>query len=178
MTGDRSGIAWALSSLGYVYPDLGQAEKGVECFLESVEICKEIGDQHILVYNYYGLADTYGDLRQFGKALEYANMALDLARELGAKREEGAATYVLATIHRDMGDHPLALRTFAEARRMLAEVGDTSLQAMIDHDEGLCLKMSGDLAGARIMLEKARAAFEDMEMGLWLKRVDAALSDM
>lgn len=178
MSGDRNGIAWSLSSLGYVYQDMDQLEKSIQHHLESAQICKDIGDQHILVYDYYGLADSYRKAKDFEKATEFINLALSLSKELGAKREVGASTYVLATIHRDMGKFQSALETFSLARTLLADVGDTTLQAMMDYDEGLCLKMSGNAEGAAKLLAKARNFFERTGMGTWLKKADAVLADV
>ncbi len=177
MSGDRNGIAWSLSSLGYVYQDLDQLEKSIRHHLESVEICREIGDQHIMIYDYYGLADSYRKCRNFEKATEYVDLALALSNELGAKREVGASTYVLATIHRDRGDFMSALETFARARELLADVGDTTLQAMMDYDEGVCLRMSGEAEAGTKLLEKARESFRRMGMGIWLRKSEAALAE-
>ncbi len=178
MVGNKNGIAWSLSSLGYVYPDLGDVQKGIELHMESVELCKEIGDKHILVYNYYGLAEAYVRIKDYDNAVKYVNMALELAKELGAKREEGASIYVLGIAQRDMDQCSKAMESFASAREMLAEVGDTTLLAMIDYDQGLCHKLKGEIDIARDMLLKSNDTFNELGMLLWVKKAESALKSL
>ena len=61
---------------------------------------------------------------------------------------------------------------------MLAEVGDTTLLAMIDYDQGLCHKLSGEIDIARDMLLKSNHTFKELGMMLWVKKAESALKSL
>ena len=103
-------------------------------------------------------------------------MAMELAKELEATRETGASLYVLGMIQRDTKDYSEAHASFNKARKILEEVGDTTILAMIDYDQGLSYNMQGDGELARAMLEKANDTFKDLGMMLWVQRAEDALN--
>ncbi|MCK5309474.1 MAG: hypothetical protein KAJ64_02395, partial [Thermoplasmata archaeon] len=78
--------------------------------------------------------------------------------------------------YRDMGEFSNAMESFSAARATLEEVGDVSLQAMLDYDQALCHKMQGESDIARDMLLKANDTFKELGMILWVQRAEAALN--
>jgi tetratricopeptide (TPR) repeat protein len=110
--------------------------------------------------------------------MRYIERALAGAKALGAKREEGASTYVLGVILRGMGRNEAATATFNSARSILTDVGDTSLLAMIDYDEGLLRASEGRHEAARSLLDRARKSFREIGMGLWLQKTERAIADL
>ncbi len=99
------------------------------------------------------LGIAYAALGDAGKAIEYYEQALVIAREIGDRRGEGAALGNLGIAYADLGDARKAIEYYEQALAIAREIGDR-------RGEGAAL---GNLGIAYAALGDARKAIEYYE---------------
>jgi adenylate cyclase len=112
----------------------------------SQEYFEQVQSRDFLPELYRHFASAARHSNQLSEAWQYGQRALELARELTNRGEEGNNLRVLAEIARAQGDFAQAERLVDTSLQILAEVGDQYEQAR------------GRLALARIYLAQGRAA--------------------
>jgi tetratricopeptide (TPR) repeat protein len=139
-THNNFGTGFGLTHLGLVKWRLGQAEKGRQLCLESLDIFNDIGERYgqTLALDHLGqiawaLADYQESKKRFQKALKISleigtkpqtlAALLGLARHLAREGQPEQATRLLAyTAHHPAGEHIVR----GKARRLLAEMAGQS----------------------------------------------------
>jgi hypothetical protein len=76
------------------------------------------------------------------------------------------------------GESATAATAFAEALRLIEELGMAFELAKARMALGTSLRAFGDLTGARAELERARAIFAGMDANTRLKAIDAELAEL
>jgi len=106
------GVAAAYINLGKVAVTRGNLAEGLNYLNEALALAQEIGARGYLPEIYHWQALLHLSRHQYGKALELAEQAFKLARELKDRAEQGGALRVLGQIY-------VALEDLAQAREHL-----------------------------------------------------------
>ncbi|MHC5729836.1 MAG: tetratricopeptide repeat protein, partial [Nostoc sp.] len=85
----------ALTSLGNAYYSLGQYQRAIEFYQQSLEISREIGDRNGEGNSLIGLGNAYKSLGEYQRAIEFHQQSLEISREIGDIRGEAIAWYNL-----------------------------------------------------------------------------------
>ncbi len=148
--GDRTATAWVLGLAGVVAFGQGRHERA-EVLLEACAAAyRELGDPN---QPWEALACAWtapislarGDDE---RAVGLAQRGLEIARAAGDSLSHVASLFVLATVARRRGDYWEATRTFAEALRLSADVGDRSNVAYCLEGIAEVAAEQGQLSGA------------------------------
>ncbi|MFI5958750.1 tetratricopeptide repeat protein [Cryptosporangium sp. NPDC051539] len=122
-TGDRAGVAAALSHLGVVYWQIGRYPEGLDHLARALAVFRELGDRT-------GEARTVGNLgvisQQIGRyadAERYHGAALDLFRELDDRVGEANTQTNLGDILMRIGRNEQAIVMLGEALERFRELG-------------------------------------------------------
>jgi CHAT domain-containing protein len=86
--GDRSGEARTLNNIGGVYDTLGEKQKALEYYNQSLPLSRAVGDRSGEATTLNNIGRVYDDLGEKQKALEYYNQALPLWRAVGDRSGE------------------------------------------------------------------------------------------
>ena len=113
-----------LGTLGLAYAGLGQVEKAIEYYGQTLEIQKKIGDRRGEENTIGNLGLAYADLGQVEKAIEYYGQALEIAGEIGDRRGEGNQLGNLGLAYADLGQVKKAIEHYQQALEIAGEIGD------------------------------------------------------
>lgn len=126
-SGSDAGIAYASTSLGNFYHDLGQDQEAIKHHLISLEIKEKLNDKRGMANSYLNLSTAYLGLKNFDKALEYVNKSIVINKELQLKPEQVKYLWQIAIIHEERQDTIAALSAYDKAIFMAEEIQYTSL---------------------------------------------------
>ena len=96
-------------TLGIVNMQLGNINEAINNFMNTIDVLGERSKKRYK--SLYLLADIYNTKKEYGKAKEYAQSAVDI-RENG-----GAANYHLGVAYKNLGDNYLAKNAFERASK-------------------------------------------------------------
>lgn len=153
--GDKSGEATARGNLANRFGDLGRSAEAIEQYERAIALHKAVGNREGECRDTYNLAFMYGHLGENVKATRLAGDAQQIARKMGYRLIESAATSLLADLMVREGRFEDAIREYDRAR----EIADDSnaVQMQMDARQNLaraCL-LAGDLPRAHIVAEEA-----------------------
>lgn len=110
-----------LGSMGFMWVHAGESEKAFECFGESLEMAKQVGDRRSQELALLGMADLLAK-EEPARAMDLAEECLCIAESIQHTSMKGHACLVMATIHAYAGRKTLALE--ARERAIEATGGD------------------------------------------------------
>jgi len=85
---------------------------------------------------------------QHCQALQWCQSGMEIARDLGGRKELAHATYLLGTIHGHLGDGAQEIACARDSLTLYEEIGDLVGQANALNNLGIACKESGDWAAA------------------------------
>jgi tetratricopeptide (TPR) repeat protein len=112
--------AVALNSIGLVYSDLGEKQKALEYYSQSLLLKRAIKDQRGEASILNNIGRVYSDLGEKQRALEYYNQSLPLRRAVDDHGGEAVTLSSMAFVKRSLGNFTEAL-TDIEASLKLIE---------------------------------------------------------
>ena len=115
--------ALSLLSLGRLHSDLGEKQKALKFYNQSVHLWRVVGDRPSEAATLNNIGLVYNNLGEKQKALEYYNQALPLRRVMGTSPEEklsqqgGEATLLnnIGLVYNDLGEKQKALDYFNQS---------------------------------------------------------------
>ncbi|MCF8365049.1 MAG: histidine kinase [Bacteroidales bacterium] len=69
--GRKQSITNALGNLGTIYRDLGEFDKAIESYRESIKLSEEVADYYNLSWVYQDMSSMYAELKDFENAFKY-----------------------------------------------------------------------------------------------------------
>ena len=107
---------------GRLYFDMGEYQRGLECYQKGLKIQKEIltlNHPHI-VYIYHNIGNTYGELGEYEKQLEYLKKALRIWKiSLSSNRFNIASTYnSIGNAYGNLGEYKKELKYCQKALKI------------------------------------------------------------
>ena len=103
----------------------------MEAYEAAAEICRELGNHHLLRKVLLGSAGLFWRIGRLEGAAHRYEEALDLAREQSVTVHEAAALASLGVVYRDLGWPRKSLRRSREALGLLRNLGDLQAEAYV-----------------------------------------------
>ena len=122
MAWDEVGEALTLSNLGRVYSDLGQQQKALEYYNQSLKLSQLIGYKTGEAIALNNIGRFYDALGEKQKALEYYNQSLPLSQLVGDKTQQIVTLYNIASLERNRGNLKIALTQIEAAINIIEEL--------------------------------------------------------
>ncbi len=138
--GDRKNWNYraTLISLGNAYNSLGQYQRAIEFFQQSLEIFRDIGDRNGEGSSLNNLGNAYRSLGQYQRAIEFHQQSLEIKRDIGDIRGEANTWYNLGLSLENLNRESDALDAYRNARELCQAMGlDTKVQDCNDKIERL-----------------------------------------
>jgi len=128
----------SLISLGNAYYSLGQYERAIAFYQQSLDIKKEIGDIRGESSSLGNLGNAYYFLGQYQRAIAFYQQSLDIKKEIGDIRGEANAWFNLGLSLEKVDREQDALGAYRNARELYQTMGlDTDVQNCNNAIEGL-----------------------------------------
>jgi len=103
-TGDPLGLGITLRNIGDCYDHLGDKQKALDSFNESLPFMEKAGNHFYTASTLINLGRTYESLGQTEKALDYYNQTLKVRQTINDERGIGNTLFYIARAERDLGD--------------------------------------------------------------------------
>ena len=136
----------------------------------------EIGDKMTLMDSYRLLAEVELAFEDVDEAIEYCQLSLRTAREIGNQEYEGIAYRVLGQVHRVLGRSEEARRCLQDSVETLETTGNRLELGRSAYELGLTLAAMG-LDEGRKQLRQAAQIFKELGVEGELEKARAALAD-
>ncbi len=88
---------------------MGEQQKALEYFSQSLPLSRATGDRDGEAYTLNNIGAVYADLGEKQKALEYFSQSLPLSRAVGDRAQEAVTLYNMAYVKRDQNNLTEAL---------------------------------------------------------------------
>jgi tetratricopeptide (TPR) repeat protein len=157
-TGYRLGQAYGSCNMGTVLTRKGEAEEALEYLENSEEVFSEMGAQSFMPIVHRRQAAAHLALGDLARAEILSQQALNLAKKLSMRQEEGAALRILGVIYRKKGDQSQAAEKLERSVKIFHEAG-------IQYEE------------ARSILALSRVWYEDMQYARIQPALDGAIEN-
>ena len=108
----KNGVAIGLNNVALVYNMLGKNNEALEYHLNSVLLCKEIGDSVLLATNYFNIALINLNLQKYDTALIFARKSTELNTLLDNESELLKLCTLKGNIYNGKGEYLLAEEAF------------------------------------------------------------------
>jgi CHAT domain-containing protein/tetratricopeptide (TPR) repeat protein len=153
--GDKWEEAAALDNIGKAWFTLGDQPKSLDHFTQALALRQRLGNRRgaaITLHNLGRLAEAQGDRP---KAFDYYQQSLVLHRAVSDRREESYTLHNLGRLYEAGGEKDKALDHLTHAEIIAKELGDRIGETTILYSLALLERNRSNLAGARVILERA-----------------------
>ncbi len=130
--GSETGVAYANTSLGNIYHDLGQERESIKHHTLSLEFKKKTNDMRGMANSYLNISTAYLGLMNYNKALEYVNKSIAINKELNIQPEQVKYLFQTAIIYQEKKDTLTALNFYEQALTLGEKIKNTSLISEIE----------------------------------------------
>lgn len=139
--GDLPHEAASLSNVGRTYLILGELQRSLEYYKQTLEVCRASRDprtEAITTNDIGAVYDTIGDKQQ---AVDHFNQALVLYRNLNDSKNEAATLNNIGLLYQGLREYQKALEYFNQALPLVSKLNDSLRQA------GLLNSIGGTFSG-------------------------------
>jgi predicted ATPase len=166
-----------VSRLGEVFNVLNHSEEALALHERAWQFAESKG---IVAFGARALAllgDAYGRAGRIDEAVSSGQRALDLARRLGQRGDEGRTLFLLGNIHRygESANANRAREIYYEALALAHELGMRPLEAQCHFALGELAAKTGNKQQAQERLTLALTMFREMGMQTWPEQAESAL---
>ena len=128
--GDKQNEAYCNGWLGNVHKFLGNNQKALEFYNQSLVLVIEIGDKSEESANLNSIGQVYINLGEKRKALEYFEKSLTIKKEVGDKKGESDVLNNMGVVYKDLGEMSKALEVYNKSLLLSRELGDKGDEAI------------------------------------------------
>ncbi|MFN4878164.1 MAG: tetratricopeptide repeat protein, partial [Aphanizomenon sp.] len=114
----------SLISLGNAYNSLGQYERAIAFFQQSLDIFKEIGDIQGESNSLIGLGNAYDSLGQYQRAIAFFQQSLDIKKDIGDILGESISLIGLGNAYNSLGQYQRAIAFYQQSLDIKKDIGD------------------------------------------------------
>ncbi|TAE02644.1 MAG: CHAT domain-containing protein [Oscillatoriales cyanobacterium] len=125
--GDRLQEAIILNNIGFVYNDLGEQQKALQYFNQSLPVSRAIGDRRWEATALHNIGGIYDNLGEQQKALDYYNQSLPLSRAVGDRSGEATTLNQIGGIYSNLGEQQKALDYLNQSLLLIRAIGDRAI---------------------------------------------------
>ena len=137
ITIENEGQALTLLLLGKVYDDLGEKQKALEYYSQSLPLLRAVGDRREEAITLISIGTVYSELGEKQKALEYYSQSLLLCRTLGDRGGEASNLNSIGLVYDDLGEKQKALEYYSQSLPLQRAVGDRGGEASTLNNIGI-----------------------------------------
>ena len=143
-SGDVTGEAASLASLGAAYAEACDTTRAIETYLRARHLYRELKDKRSEADTISSLVRLYAASNDSGKSLELAEEMLKLYRQVCDASGEMLSLATLGVLHSSAGDYSRALEFHRSAVDIARRLDDTNFEAVILSQIGLCCEQLGE----------------------------------
>ena len=136
--------AGSLNNLGYIYDDIGDIPKAIECYQKGIKIQEEIGHKLGVSTTLNNLGQIYKKQGDIPRGLDCYHRSLKLQEEVGDKGGRAVTLNNIGHIYVIQGDILKALDFYSKSLKINEEMGDKKGIASSLNNIGLIFKKRGD----------------------------------
>jgi tetratricopeptide (TPR) repeat protein len=130
---DKNGMSNCYTNISNVYSDKGKYEKALEYYLKSLKIDEELGEKRsvALVLRdiakiHITIADSvsttqFNKIKHYNEAVSYGLKAINLAKEINTKLDEGMAAKTLMEAYKKLGNYKKSI----ESAEIFIDINDS-----------------------------------------------------
>jgi tetratricopeptide (TPR) repeat protein len=152
----------SLISLGNAYYSLGQYERAIAFYQQSLDIKKEIGDIQGESISLNNLGNSYYFLGQYERAIAFYQQSLDIKKEIGDIRGESSSLGNLGNAYYFLGQYQRAIAFYQQSLDIKKEIGDIRGEANAWFNLGLSLEKVDREQDALGAYRNARELYQTM----------------
>ena len=168
----------SLISLGNAYNSLGQYERAIAFFQQSLDIKKEIGDIQGESISLIGLGNAYNSLGQYERAIAFYQQSLDIAKEIGDIQGESISLGNLGNAYYSLGQYERAIAFYQQSLDITKEIGDIRGEANAWFNLGLSLEKVDREQDALGAYRNARELYQTMGLDDKVQNCNNAIEDL
>ncbi len=128
--GDKAGEAATLNNIGRVYSALGDQQKALDYYNQSLPLRRQVGDKAGEAATLNNIGRVYSALGDQQKALDYYNQSLPLRRQVGDKAGEAVTLNNIGAVYSALRDKQKALDYLNQSLPLRRQVGDKAGEAV------------------------------------------------
>jgi hypothetical protein len=153
---DYLNIGKVYKSMGTVYEFLGDQKNAIHSYNETIVNAKIVGDKNLESNAYNPLSGIYLKQNEIKKALELANLAMDMKLDSGDERGYAFSTYARAKVYAYLGKYKEAESDYLTALKIHIEGTELLGSAMVYRKLGelYILSHQNDLAIKTLLIAK------------------------
>jgi diguanylate cyclase len=165
-SGNATGLARALNTLGICYGDSSRFMDALEAFLDLLRICEEVGDRVGQADALNNVGIVYVNLDDHAAALEYHMRSLRIAREIAYAGGEVRTLTNLGSVAFELGRYEEALTYLEESLAKREEGRDPHTYGITLINVGRCFQRLGRADEALEVLDRARQLLAGIDHSL------------
>jgi len=116
--------AGILHHLGITAYSVGEYEKAVSNYEESLKIKEELGDKRGIAITLHQIGMVHHVKGEYEKAVSNYEESLKIKEELGDKRGIASTLHQIGMVHHDKGEYEKAVSNYEESLKIEEELGD------------------------------------------------------
>lgn len=116
--------AHALHNFGLTLYQIGDYEKALEKYNQSLELKEKLGDQIGRASTLHQIAKIYMHKGEYKKALEYYNQSLEIANNFEIQHGIAGALFNIGQVHLRKGEHDEALQKSNQSMEIFEKIND------------------------------------------------------
>ncbi len=156
----RAGVF--VNDLAYLYHHMGDYQKALHYFKQSLKIREEIGDKSGVGTTLNNISQIYKARGDLPTALTYLQKSLKIREEIGDKSGEGTTLNNISQIYQARGDLPTALTYLQKSLKIYEEIGDKSGEGATLNNISTIYQARGELPTALTYLQKSLKIQEEI----------------
>ena len=148
---------WALNESGLAQKNLGNYDKALEYYQQSLEIWKKLNQQQNEGTTLNNISQIFKARGDYETALDYLKQSLAIRREIGDRNGEGTTLNNIAGFYRAKGDYETALDYLKQSLVIQREIGDRSVEGTTLNNISQIFQARGDYETALDYLKQSLA---------------------
>jgi serine phosphatase RsbU (regulator of sigma subunit)/Tfp pilus assembly protein PilF len=117
-------LADSKNNLGFIYERMGNMQKALEQYSNSLTIQKRIGNKKEIATTLNSIGYIYEHQGDIPQALEYYSQSLKIREEIGNKKEIAVSLNNIGVIYSEQDESIKAIEYFKKSLKIREEVGD------------------------------------------------------
>lgn len=155
LAGNQKMIANCYSELGWLKRLQNDPAAAVDYFGQAIDLAGKAGDINTQAQAYNYLAGLYADQKQYDKAIENYEEALERVRQLDIQPGISACLTNLAAVYTELGQNEKAIALNREALPIKEATGDLLGAGRVLNNLGIAFNELSEYARAREVLQRA-----------------------
>ncbi|MEG3837295.1 CHAT domain-containing tetratricopeptide repeat protein, partial [Microcoleus sp. Z1_C3] len=154
--------AVTLTNIGTVYSGLGEKQKALEYYSQSLPLFQATGYRGGEATTLNNIGSVYSALGEKQKALEYYSQSLPLRRATGDRRGEAVTLTSIGSVYSELGEKQKALEYYSQSLPLFRATGDRRGEATTLYGIAYAKRAQGNLTEALTNIESSLKIIENL----------------